>query len=217
MIKLTGKLDFTEKDLEQHVESGFKSAFQQTVAKVTSTIQSTAGQKLRKGLGHWQKGFDVDSVGNDTYIFTIRGKLASMMEDGISPGEISSMIMNGNRAKFNKAQGKDYVDVPIDKSQKTAVQVFRDADSLMASFQKRKVNISDFKKNRVKQEDRYLRRVKDLIESKKKIDANSQFMVIRRMDKDSIWPSSSFEGAKSFEAGLEEVAKIFEENLRREF
>lgn len=215
MIKIKGKLNFSDKDLEKYVRDGFNSAVEKTVAKTANRIQEQAGSRLKGGMKKWEKGFSIDQLSNDTFVLTLSGKLASMMEDGIGVGEISKMIMEGNRANYNRAEGKNYVDVPIPKPEISSVQVFRDADSLMSHFSKKKVKFSDIKNKGVRQEDRQLRRVKDLIESKKTMDSDSQFLVIKRVTENSIWPARPFAGAKAFESGSTQIASDFEDILRK--
>ena len=221
MLKFEFELDLNEDELIDGIRSNFNSAVSKTVGMVQNQARFLASQRLKSGLRHWEKGFSVDRIADGTWMITMTGKLANMMEDGIKVGEIKDMILNGNRAKYNKSQGKDYVDVPIaldadaitgaiGKTNVT-IQQFKDADAVVKN-----IKVSDWAKGGVKNEKRITQRVQDVIKSRKPKDADgaSQYMVIRRVSaKSKGWPTSPFKGAKVFEALDSYLERAFEESL----
>lgn len=202
MIKFKLDLDLNDKELVDGIKSHWNSAIAALMGSLKSEGERLAASRLKTGLSKWRKGFKVDRVTDDFYIISVDGQLANWMEDGIQPGEISRSIMQGNRADFNKAQGKNYVDVPIAKdadsltsggksAPKVNIQSFRDAASLIKS-----INTSDWKRGGVRQEKRVIQRVQDIIKSFNPESGQSSFLTIRRVTDDSQWPSSPFAGAK---------------------
>ncbi len=221
MIKFEFDLDLDDKELADGLKSNFDKVVAQTVAKVSARGHQLASQRLKHGLQFWEKGFAVDKVTEGTWLISMTGKLANMMEEGFGRGEIKDMILKGNRAKFNKSQGKNYVDVPIGLDAdamtgqigktKVSVQQFKDADSVIKNVQ-----VSDWAKGGVKKEQRITQRVQDVIKSRKPKDSAqaSSFMIIRRVSENSKgWPTSPFEGAKVFDALDLYLEQAFEESL----
>lgn len=200
-----------EQDLLRGIQSRFQSAFDSAAGMADSDAKEAAAGKLRGGLAKWNEGYSFRKVSDTTYVMAISGELADMMEDGIDVGQISKMIMAGNRAKHNASEGKDYVDVPINLDH-MAVNFHKDADAMMSSFKRKEVTLSDFKKGGVKKEDRFVARLKDsVIASKKEMGGDTSFLTIRRVTAKSVWPAKKFEGAKAFEA----AAKKFADNFSR--
>lgn len=221
MLKFEFELDLDEDELVNGLRANFDKAVSQTVSKVASRGHELASRRLKSGLRHWEKGFAVDKITEGTWIISMTGKLANMMEDGFGKGEIKDMILNGNRAKYNKSQGKKYVDVPIALDAdsmtgsigktKVSIKQFKDADAVL-----KEVKISDWAKGGVKKEKRITQRVEDVIKTRKPKDAesSSQFMIIRRVSENSKgWPVSPFKGANVFEALDFYLEQAFEESL----
>ena len=221
MLKIEFELDLSEDELIDGIRANFHSAVNRTVGLVQNHARFLASKKLKAGLKHWEKGFAVDKITEGTWMISMTGRLANMMEDGIKVGELKDLILNGNRARINKAQGKDYVDVPIPLNAdavtgvlgKTSVSVqhFKDADAVMKN-----IKVSDWAKGGIKNEKRITQRVQDVIKSRKPNEnaADSQYMVIRRVSaKSKGWPTSPFAGAKVFEALDSYLEKAFEESL----
>jgi hypothetical protein len=219
MIKF--EFDLDEKEIADGIRANFDKAVAQTMSMVQSRARQLASQKLRSGMRHWEKGFSVDKVSDGTWMISMTGKLANMMEDGFKTGEIKDMILSGNRAKYNRSQGKNYVDVPLplNADQVTGqigkttvtVQQFKDADAVMQA-----IKVSDWARGGVKKEKRIVQRVEDVIRSRKPKDADSsaQFMIIRRVsEKSKGWPTSPFAGAKVLEALDIYLEQAFEESL----
>lgn len=176
------------------------------------------------GFKNWSKGYKFAKVEDGLYIISIEGKLANMMEDGIETGEISKLIMGGNRAQHNKAEGKNYVDVPIHKDadsagnisiqgQKFQVQGFKNADEMMKQFSKPETKNVKFSRGKeVQQEERIVARAKKiegLIKSQNPKDSSTAYMTIRRVGENSVWPASPYPGGKVLDRLDLEVEKIF--------
>jgi hypothetical protein len=221
MFKFEFDLDLDEKELTDGIRENFNSAVAKTVQKVQSQAHLLASQRLKSGLRFWEKGFAIDKIEDGTWMITMTGKLANMMEEGFDKGDIKKMILQGNRAKYNKTEGKRYVDVPLPLNAddmtgnigktKVNVQQFKDADAVIQS-----VKISDWAKGGVKKERRIVQRVEDVIKSRKPKDSESksQYMMIRRVSENSKgWPVSPFKGANVFEALDLYLERAFEESL----
>lgn len=220
-IKFKTNFDINFSDLTDGLDAKLKAAAATTARVTGEKAQNLAGQKLRAGLKWWEKGFNIEKAGDGTWVLSISGKMANMMEDGFGPGAVSDMILNGNRAKVNAAEGKDYVDVPIHKEvnvqtgeiqgTKVRVQQFTNIQELQKQF-----TFSDFKKGGVKQEQRLVKRVDDIIQSRKKDDASAQFLTIRRLSKNSKpWPQHPFPGAKVLDALDHEIETAFGTALQK--
>lgn len=213
MIKFDFKLDLTENELGDLLRTRMHSALNVLMAEVASKGKALAAEKLKEGLEHWQRGFNVHKVDEDFFIVSVDGKLANWMEDGIKTGEVSKAIMSGNRAQINKGQGKDYVDVPFEKGVdangnigKTGVNIraFANAEQLSKA-----VSFSDYKKRGIRQEQRVMSRVQEIIKSVEPKSSETKFLTIRRVTDDSVWPSSPFKGAKV----LEDLSTFINENF----
>lgn len=201
-MKLKIDLDIDAEELIAGLAAGVRTATDLVYAEAVQHAKQLAAQKLgSSGQKHWNEGFKAHKVNDDLWVISIEGKMASWMEDGIQTGEISKAIMNGNRASHNKAEGKDYVDVPFLKDADASgnikgtnvnVKAFADADSLVKN-----VKFSDYKNKSVKEEKRVISRVQDIIKSvNPQKQAATSFLTIRRVTSESVWPSSPFKGAK---------------------
>lgn len=221
MLKLEFELDFTEDEIVDGIRSNFNAAVANTVKLAQGRAHQIASQKLKSGLKFWEKGFAVDKITEGTWMITMTGKMANMMEEGFGTGEIKKMILSGNRAQYNKGQGKNYVDVPVHLDAdsmtgqvgktKVSIQQFKDADAVIKS-----VKMSDWAKGGIKKENRITQRVNDVIKSRKPkdSDASSQYMVIRRVSaKSKGWPVNPFAGARVFEALDLYLEQAFEQSL----
>lgn len=215
--------DFDVSELVDGLQSRFKSATSAMMADIKQEGQRYAAQKLKKGLGHWNKGFKMHKVTDDFYVISIEGQMASWMEDGMKAGEVSKAIMGGNRADSNKAEGKDYVDVPIAKDADSAgnislkkggptinVKAFANADQLMKS-----INTSDWKKGGMKQKQVIQSRVKDIIKNVEPKTGAASYMTIRRVTAKSVWPKSPYSGAKVLEHLDQFIDSNFDKILAR--
>ena len=224
-MKIKAKLGFKTEDVIADIEPKLKAAGAATASAVYQRGLEFARQAFgASGFKNWSKGYKFAKVEDGLYIISVEGKLAMMMEDGIETGEISKMIMAGNRAQHNKAEGKDYVDVPIHKDadsagnisiagQKFQVQGFKNADDMMKQFSKPEGKSVKFSRGKgVEQEDRMVARAKKiegLIKSQNPKDGSTAYMTIRRVSKDSVWPSSPYAGGKVLDRLDLEVEKIF--------
>lgn len=215
------KFDTTDFDTSEIV-SGLKvrvqSAFSSMMAEVNQEGQRFASSKLKKGLGNWRKGFKMHKVTDDLYLISVEGRLANWMEDGIKTGEVSKAIMSGNRAESNKAEGKNYVDVPITKDADAAgnmslgkkggptvnIKSFANADQLMKF-----INTSDWKRGGTTQKQVIQSRVKDIIKNVEPKTGKASYLTIRRVTDKSIWPKTPFGGAKV----LEHLDKYIDANI----
>lgn len=219
MIKF--KIDSSNFNLDDVVEglrNRFKSALAATMGTVEQEARNIAASKLRTGLKNWNQGFKVEKVTDDMFLIVVEGQLANWMEDGIRVGEISDAIMKGNRAQHNKAEGKNYVDVPIAKDADSAgnislgkkggpvvnVKAFKSADDLMKN-----INSSDYKKGGIKQKQVIANRVKDIIKNVEPKTNSASYLTIRRVSDKSKWPSSPFAGAKV----LDKLDKYIDDNI----
>ena len=214
MFKITGKFEATN-ELEKEIEQAFNQAVKDTIAKTTEKVKDYARANMEKGYDKWEKGFSLDEIAPGEFILSVSGQVAKVLEDGWRRGEISDMLRSGSRYKYNQSVGKEYVDVPLDAPNNAKAR-FVDADGLMNQFQKKKVKFSDPKRTPpIREEDRYIRRVKEVIESKKKLDSNSRFMTIRRVGKNTVWPANPKPGVKALEKGAKDLERDFEEILKR--
>jgi len=219
------KLDLKADDIVSEVEPKLKAAGAATANQLYMRGLEYAKQAFgASGFKNWSNGYKFAKVEDGLYIISVEGKLATMMEDGIETGEISKLIMGGNRAQHNKAEGKDYVDVPIHKDadsagnisiqgQKFQVQGFKNADDLMKQFSKPENKQVKFSRGKeVEEESRIVARAKKvegLIKSQNPKNGSTAYMTIRRVSKDSVWPSSPYAGGKVLDRLDLEVEKIF--------
>jgi len=216
--------DFDVGEIVDGFRDRFKSATAAAMADAKQEAQRYASSKLKKGLGHWNKGLKMHKVSDDFYVISIEGQMAKWMEDGIKAGEISKAIMSGNRADSNKAEGKNYVDVPIAKDADAAgnmtlgkkggptvnIKAFANADQLMKS-----INTSDWKKGGIKQKQVVQSRVKDIIKNVTPATGKVSFMTIRRVTSKSVWPRSPYAGAKVLEHLDQYIDANFDKILAR--
>lgn len=219
------KLGLKTDDLISEIKPKLDAAGAATASAVFQRGLEFARQAFgTSGFKNWSKGYKFAKVEDGLYIISVEGKLANMMEDGIETGEISKMIMDGNRAQHNKAEGKNYVDVPIHKDadsagnisiqgQKFQVQGFKNADEMMKQFSKpENKNIKFSRDKEVEQEQRMVARAKKiegLIKSQNPKDGSTAYMTIRRVGENSVWPASPFPGGKVLDKLDLEVERIF--------
>lgn len=209
MIKFKLDLDLDEKALTEGLRSEVNTALSIAVGEATQHGRSLAEKRFKgSGKTKWMDGFKTHKVSDDLYVISIEGKIANWMEEGIGTGEISQAVMSGNRAKHNKAQGQRYVDVPMFKDADAAgtvsgtqgpinVRLFADADQMLEHLQPRKTKISDYKNQKVREERRVTSRIKDIIKSVNPDQSKSvQYLTIRRMTDQSVWPKTPFSGVK---------------------
>ena len=219
------KLGLKTDDLISEIKPKLDAAGAATASAVFQRGLEFARQAFgTSGFKNWSKGYKFSKVEDGLYVISVQGKLANMMEDGIETGEISKMIMDGNRAQHNKAEGKNYVDVPIHKDadsagnisiqgQKFQVQGFKNADEMMKQFSKpENKNIKFSRGKEVEQEQRMVARakkIKGLIKSQNPKDGSTAYMTIRRVGENSVWPASPYPGGKVLDKLDLEVERIF--------
>ncbi len=219
------KLGLKTDDLISEIKPKLDAAGAATASAVFQRGLEFARQAFgTSGFKNWSKGYKFAKVEDGLYIISVEGKLANMMEDGIETGEISKMIMDGNRAQHNKAEGKNYVDVPIHKDadsagnisiqgQKFQVQGFKNADEMMKQFSKpENKNVKFSRGKAVEQEQRMVARAKKiegLIKSQNPKDGSTAYMTIRRVGENSVWPASPYPGGKVLDKLDLEVERIF--------
>lgn len=217
-IDVDFQLDASEltEGIDKHLE-----AVTATVAGVVGEkAKEIASRKLKSGLKWWEKGFSIDNVGDGVWVLSITGKLAEMMEDGFGPGAISDLILGGNRYKHNKAQGKNYVDVPLPKQVITQNQTIQGTSIRVAQFTdiqefQKQFTFSDYKKGGVKNKKRLVKRVGDVIQTRKNEKSDASFMTIRRLTPNSKWPEHPFSGAKVFDALDHDIETAFDKALQK--
>lgn len=221
MIKFDAKLDLNVDDIVNPIKKELDQALSATSVLVAEKAKQQASKSLKSGLKHWEKGFSVNRIGEGEWIISLTGKLAEMMEEGFTPQEYKNLILDGNRAKHNKAQGKDYVDVPIalnadamtGKIGRTeiSVQHFRSADDILKTFTKS----SAPKGVGVEAQLTRYNRVKDVISNKPPKGGKSSYLLIRRLTRDSKWPDHTYQGAKVFESIDSYIETAFMESLNK--
>lgn len=230
-MKIKAKLELSAEQLV----SGFKEKLA-LIGSATASALYDRGRQLasqsfgRSGFAKWNQGYKFSKIDDGIYVISVEGKLANMMEDGIKTGEISKMIMEGPRAQFNKAQNKNYVDVPIGKDadsngtisiqgQKLQVQAFKSSDDLMAAFSKpEKKQVKFSARPGVREEERIVQRAKaveGLIRSQKPNSNQTSYMVLKRVTDESTWPSSPYQGQDILGKLDLEVQKTFDTIVER--
>lgn len=220
MVKIDVELDLTAEELTDAFDKNLKAATANTAGKVEQDAQQLASQRLKSGLKHWKEGLSIDKIDEGLWIISISGKLADMMETGFGVGDIKELVLGGNRYAHNKAEGKDYVDVPITLDADQAVQSvglsmqeFKDMDQVVKF-----INTSDWAKGGVKKEKKITQRVKDVIRSRNEDGGAERFLTIRRLTPDSDgWPKKPFEGANVLEDLDSYVERAFEKSLKEIF
>lgn len=224
-MRIKAKLDLKVDDIVADLESKVKAAGAATANALYMKGLEYARQSFgASGFKNWSKGYKFAKIEDGLYVISVEGKLANMMEDGIQTGEISRMIMQGNRAQHNKAEGKNYVDVPMHKDadsagnvsiqgQKFQVQAFKNADELRKQFSQPERKQVKFSRGKaVEQEERMVARAKKvegLIKSQNQKDNSVAYMTIRRVGEDSVWPSSPYAGQKVLDRLDLEVEQLF--------
>ncbi len=212
MINIKGDLGLEATELAEAIEAKVTTALAVAISEAEQEGRRLAASRLKAGFGHWNKGFKAHKIDENLYMFTIEGKLADWMEDGIQVGEISKAIMGGNRAHHNAREGKEYVDVPIAKDAdaignigNTGINVrkFTNADELKDYL------FSDYKRKAIVQKRRLVQRVEQVIKSTNPETNSTQYLTIHRVTKDSIWPKTPFSGVKI----LEDLGLYIEENF----
>ena len=221
MLKFDFEFDIDYKDIKDALESRLKAATAYTAGATAQKAKDLAAQRLKSGLKLWNQGFSIDRIDDGFWVITIKGKLANMMEDGIKVDEIRKMVLGGNRAAHNRAEGKDYVDIPMAKDvdmvsgqiRGTRINVaqFKNADEVLKS-----ITFSDWKKGGVITKDRILRRVQDVIKSRTPETGKTQYLTIRRISsKGQPFPKNPFEGARVLEDLDNFIETTFEKGLRK--
>ena len=230
MLKLSFDLkDFEAQELVDSLQSQLNAATAATTEAAFNRGRQLAADRLRNGLKHWNNGYKFHKVQDGTYIISIQGKLAHLMEkDQINVGEISDMILSGNRAKYNKETGKKYVDVPMTRDADAAgninvrgqtynVKQFRIADDLMKQFSQKSYKFSDSKRGGVKIENRIVQRVKNVIKSVDPSQGSTQYLTISRLTQDAKWPSTPRQGARVLNDLELEIETLFDTMISRYF
>lgn len=227
-MKVKFDIDINEKELIDGLKAEVNTALSLTIAEAAQHGRNLANSRFKgSGKSKWLEGFKTHKVNNDLYVISIEGKIPNWMEDGIRTGEISEAIKQGNRAFHNKSEGKDYVDVPMFKDadatgnirgtkDPVSIRAFADADQMLQHLQPKKVKISDYKNRTIKEERRITSRVQDIIKSVDP-DRNKsvQYLTIRRLGKNSVWPKTPYPGAKILEDLGQYIDQNFENILKR--
>jgi hypothetical protein len=230
-MKIKAKLELSADQLISNFKQKLTFIGSVTASSLYDRGRQLASQSFgRSGFAKWSAGYKFSKIDDGIYVISVEGKLANMMEDGIKTGEISKMIMEGPRARHNKGENKNYVDVPIGKDadssgnisiqgQKLQVQSFRSADDLMAAFSKpEKKQVKFSARPGVVEEERIVQRaraVEGLIRSQKPNSTHTSYMVLRRVTEDSIWPSSPYEGQDILGKLDLEIEKTFDTIVER--
>lgn len=225
MFKFKFDFDLDTDALIDGVKNNVNAALGKTAADLKDEVQRVAAQKLDKGLTHWMNGLTLDRVADGVYVISLQGKLANWMEDGFTGKELKDAILSGNRAQYNKAQGKDYVDVPLKLSADDLAKVnsnsatvsmskLMDADAVM-----KQIEVSDYAKKGTRKENRVVQRIRDVIRERKATSAKgvtTGIMTIRRVSPKSK-PWKDFPGAKVFDSNTLDLFldRALELNLKR--
>jgi len=220
MFKVNFKLDLSASDFKDAFTPNLDAAMGVTMRQAARKAQDLATARLQSGLGHWLKAFKVDKISDGVWVLAIDGKLGAMMEEGFSGEEFKRLILNGNRAKHNRSEGKDYVDVPIPlagqgptsekKLQAVSVTQFKSGADVIRS-----VTMSDWKRGGVIMKNKIVQNVKGIIRTREKESKNYQYMMIRRVTPETNW--GSWKGAHILDmVELETfISKQFEINLQK--
>lgn len=217
MVKIDVDLDLSAEEITEGLDKNLKAATASTAQRVSNDAYDVASQRLKSGLKHWKKGFSIDKIDDGLWIISISGKLAEMMEDGFGVGDIKKLVLGGNRYAHNKAQGKDYVDVPISLDADEAVQSVGVSMEQFTSMDEvvKFINTSDWAKGGVRKEKKITQRVKDVIRSRNEDGGAERFLTIKRLTPDSDgWPSKPFNGAKVLESLDSYIERAFEKSLK---
>jgi len=221
MIKFEFDLDLTAEEISEGLKSNLNAAVASTASQMQTKAHEIVEKRLKSGRDLWKKGFQLNKVDDGFWVLSVEGKLANMMEDGFGAGEIKRMLLGGNRAKVNAETGKRYVDVPLAQDAdavtgnigKTNIQVsqFKNADEML-----KEVKMSDWKKGGIKKEQRIVKRIEDIIQTRKKNSSSTKFITIRRVSESSKgWPLTPYGGAKVLDELDFYLEKAFEDSLNK--
>lgn len=221
MIKFEFDLELTAEELSEGIQANLNAAVASTARSMETKAHEIVERRLKSGKSLWKKGFQLNKVDDGFWVLSVEGKLANMMEDGFGTGEIKRMLLSGNRAKVNAESGKKYVDVPIAQDAdsmtgnigRTNIQVsqFKNADEML-----KEITTSDWKKGGVKKEQRIVKRIEDIIQTRKKNSSSTKFITIRRVSESSQgWPLTPYGGAKVLDELDMYLEKAFEESLSK--
>jgi len=214
------KFDKTPEELTREVEEAIAEA----TSEFTRQIKAEAGHLVETNLKsdsakqHWNNGFEINEVNPGEFLIRIDGKLALWMEDGFAEGEVSDAILNGARAKYNKENGKRYVDVPFAKDadnlvtksgQKISAKSFnpKNAQDIIAHFSSPGMKKPEAKKVTVN-------RIEDILKSQNLTSGAISYLAIKRIS-DNSDPWSGFSGAKIFEDLEDFINENLEEVIRQ--
>lgn len=226
-IKYDVDVDLNEEEIASAFKSAVDTASGLAAEKAAEKAKELANSKLKSGLKFWEQGFLLEKAGDGAWVIAINGKMANLMEDGFGAGEISKLILGGNRYKYNKTKGKDYVDVPIDLSpdksgnlQGTTVRVqqFQNIQELQKTF-----TFSDYKNKTVSRQDRLVKKIRSkadkmtqtIMQTKKSNSDSPAFITFRRLTPGSSWPQHPFSGAKVLDDLDDAIEQAFEAALQK--
>lgn len=215
VIKLSGDFDLNMQDIQNDLKNRLKMTLSTFRPVLESKGRELAAKKLSTGLKHWDRGFSVNLVDENTCVCVLSGKLANWMESGMQVGDISKAVL-ANAKKVSKS-GAKYADIPFIKeadsagfihskknvgtsanpeyqSYKVHVSAFKDADSLSQAFSKAPRKTTQ--------------RVQNIIKSTK--GGKSNYLTIRRVSSaGKPWPSSPTKKAEVFE----DLARFIDDNI----
>lgn len=226
MYKLDISIDQLGKELISEIKDKAQRAFTKTAIKASFHAQSLAASKLDDSREIWKRGFKVIYKTNGEFVMQMDGELANLIEEGYNPGAFNKMIMNGQRAKHNKAQGKNYVDVPISSKKMPSSVTARSGDDLLKEFTVKKYTISDFQNKKIREDEpRLTRAIKtfengkksQILESKKFKSGSSSFIKFVRVTDTSTFPKKGFTGAQIFREVERMLDSFYETALRNQF
>lgn len=222
MFKVKMNLDLTAAELKEGLTPNLDAVMGVTSRQAATEARRLAETKLQSGLHHWVNGFTVNKVSDGVWLMAVEGKLGTMMEEGFNGEEFKKLILNGNRARHNRSQGKDYVDVPIpltggnlktttsNKLREVTVTQFKSGADVIRS-----VTTSDWKNKGIVTRDKIVQNVKGIIRTKEQASDNFQFLMIRRVTPETNW--GSWKGAHVLEMKELEayMSKQFDINLEK--
>lgn len=192
-------VDNITEDIQQDAMDALAMAFE----KGDEYARALAKDKAPGRHPLWEHGFRTFKVNDNLWVFELQGKLAEMIDDGYNDSQIKEMLLSGYRSKFNKKNGKAYVDVPMGLKEKNgqvggiSVQVFKDANALMSQFKKTEHKTTVTRKpgqdhtvqrtkSAVKTKNEATKRVGKVIQNKiNSLPSNTKFMTITRVSRDS--------------------------------
>lgn len=222
MFKFKFDLQLTEQELTSAIKPRLQTAVAKTSAKLKANAQKMAQSSLKKGLSKWLEGLSLDRVSDDVYVLSVNGKLANMIEEGFTGDELKSLILNGRRAAHNKAQGKNYVDVPfalssddISKQFSVSMTELQSAPAALKTME-----VSDYKANAISEKNVVVQRIKDVIRTRTAEGAEgikTSVVTIKRVTHKS--KLSGWKGVKILNSSqlLQNLSKDFEDSLKESF